>query len=169
MTEAEQAKLRHAINLLLDILGMSAAESAAESLPPESDATMLDSPTVAKKLGVSLTYVYRCARAGKLVGVRLGQTWRFRPTDVEAFLRANQTERGINMMKRVLSLVFCASALMGCSGNRDFQKVTPGARVIYHGGKFAVWTICDRGNRVYMTEESSTVAVVAGGCPDGQP
>jgi hypothetical protein len=71
-------------------------------------------------------------------------------------------------MRRWLVLTLCVSALTGCASRGD-QKVTPGARVIYHGGKFAVWTICDRGNRVYMTEESPSVTVVPGGCPDGQP
>jgi len=71
-------------------------------------------------------------------------------------------------MARWLILILGVFAFMGCAA-RDNQRVTPGARVIYHGGKFAVFTICDRGNRIYMTEESDTVAVVPGGCPDGQP
>jgi len=72
-------------------------------------------------------------------------------------------------MNRCLAIVLLCVPLLAACASREMQKVTPGARVIYHGGKFAVFTICDRGNRVYMTEDSDQVTVIPGGCPDGQP
>jgi len=61
--------------------------------------------------------------------------------------------------------------LAACGGSGDkpkLQPMTPNSRLIYHGGAFGVYTMCDRGNRVYMTE-TGLFQVVPGGCPDGQP
>ena len=63
----------------------------------------------------------------------------------------------------------------GCSWFRDpppqpERRVTPGSRVIYNSGTGdTVWAICDRGDRIIMTERSPQITVIAGGCPSGQP
>jgi hypothetical protein len=71
---------------------------------------------------------------------------------------------------RCVGLLLTVLSLSGCSWFRDppTQQITPGSRVIYYGG-VAVWSICDRGNLIYMTDKSPQIAVVAGGCPTGSP
>lgn len=76
-------------------------------------------------------------------------------------------------MKRVL-LVLAALSLSGCFWRNDppppARAVTPGSRIIYNSGQGdTIWTICDKGNLVYMTEKSPALSVVSGGCPTGQP
>jgi len=76
-------------------------------------------------------------------------------------------------MRFVVSLS-AALVLVGCASKRPeppTQLLTPGARLIYHGGGpagFGVWSVCDRGARVYLTEAGS-VFVVPNGCPSGEP
>jgi hypothetical protein len=71
---------------------------------------------------------------------------------------------------RALGIVgVLAALLVGCSKEHPV-KLTPGTRLIYHGGGDAggVFTFCDRGNRVYYGE-SGQFQVIPGGCPDGNP
>jgi hypothetical protein len=68
----------------------------------------------------------------------------------------------------VVALVFGA-LVSACTSKPPEQRLTPGSRLIYHGGSFGVFTICDRGNRVYLTEHGNTVTVIPNGCPDGAP
>jgi hypothetical protein len=61
--------------------------------------------------------------------------------------------------------------LASCSSKTEaprIQQMTPGTRLIYHGGKEGVYTMCDRGNRVYMNENGN-FQVVPNGCPHGEP
>lgn len=64
--------------------------------------------------------------------------------------------------------------LGGCSWFRPepppppTQRITPGARIIYNGG-IAVWVVCDKGNLIYMSENTPAISVIAGGCPTGSP
>ena len=71
---------------------------------------------------------------------------------------------------RVATLVALALALgaAACASEKP-QLVSPGARMIYHGGDFGVFAVCDKGSRIYMTEKGRMVAVVPHACPDGQP
>ena len=70
---------------------------------------------------------------------------------------------------RAIGLVILALLATACASKPERTSyMTPGSRLIYHGGKFGVWTTCDRGNRVYYTE-TGLFQVVAGGCPDGSP
>jgi hypothetical protein len=74
-------------------------------------------------------------------------------------------------MRRV-GLLLIVTALAGCSWFYTppppvEQKITPGARVIYHGG-IPVFTICDRGNLLYMTT-NGPISVIPNGCPTGNP
>jgi excisionase family DNA binding protein len=94
MTDAELAKLRQIMNLLLDLMGTGAALGSVLNMP--DDPALWDVATVALKLNVSPTYIYRMVRAGKLVAVHLGHTWRFRPSDVAQFIRMHQNEKDAN-------------------------------------------------------------------------
>jgi hypothetical protein len=60
--------------------------------------------------------------------------------------------------------------LVSCSSKEPprVQQMTPGTRLIYHGGKEGVYTMCDRGNRIYMNEQGG-FQVVQNGCPYGEP
>ena len=49
---------------------------------------------VATMLQVSLETVLRWARSGELIGSKLGKLWRFRPDDVNAFVRRRQPAQG---------------------------------------------------------------------------
>ena len=71
---------------------------------------------------------------------------------------------------RIVILVGLTLVGAGCSWFRDAppeQKITPGARLIYMGGR-PIWTICSRGDRVYLTD-TGQFQVVAGACPSGEP
>lgn len=72
------------------------------------------------------------------------------------------------MTMRKIALVLGIGALLAACGKDHAAHLTPGSRLIYHGGKFGVFTTCDRGNRVYYTE-TGLFQVLPGGCPDGQP
>jgi hypothetical protein len=54
--------------------------------------------------------------------------------------------------------------LFGCGG-RDTRPMVPGTRLIYEG----VYSLCDRGNRVYLAERGGAVVVIPNACPDGNP
>lgn len=74
---------------------------------------------------------------------------------------------------RRAGLVLGVLVLAGCSW-RDApppeRRVTPGSRIIYNSGMGdAVWAVCDRGDRIIMTEKSPQLVVIPGGCPSGQP
>jgi len=45
---------------------------------------------VSKELRVSLSAIYKFLRNGDLVGVRVGDLWRIRRVDLEAFLKPNK-------------------------------------------------------------------------------
>ena len=73
-------------------------------------------------------------------------------------------------MRRLGVLLLLTTALAGCSWFRPdppVQQITPGARLIYHGGK-PVWAVCSRGDRIYFTD-TGQFQVVGGACPDGEP
>jgi hypothetical protein len=55
--------------------------------------------------------------------------------------------------------------LAGCGSKKDVMM--PGSRMIYQGG-LSLWTFCDRGNRVYMSDKGLN-QVIPGGCPGGEP
>jgi len=46
----------------------------------------------AQRLGLSLPQIYHLAATGRLACVRLGRSVRFRPADVDKFIRANRRE-----------------------------------------------------------------------------
>lgn len=52
--------------------------------------------------------------------------------------------------------------LIGCGSTKAPQQMTPGSRLIYHGGQ-AIWTACNRGDRLYVNE-TGNFHVVPGGC-----
>src|SRR4030095_1220472 len=59
--------------------------------------------------------------------------------------------------------------LVGIAGGAWFreapeQKVAPGATMIYHGGGYAVFMVCNGNDRIYMTEKNPMIAVVKDGC-----
>jgi hypothetical protein len=68
----------------------------------------------------------------------------------------------------LVSLLVIAIMFGGCSQAKPPVLMTPGSKLIYHDGTHGMWTICDRGNRVYMTH-SGVIQVVAGACPTGDP
>jgi hypothetical protein len=79
-------------------------------------------------------------------------------------------------MRRVALVLLAFTTLAGCSWFRDppppepARRVTPGSRIIYNSGVGdTVWTVCDKGNLVYLTEKSPAITVIPGGCPSGQP
>lgn len=75
-------------------------------------------------------------------------------------------------MKRVL--ILCAALTLVACASKEKEPVqhlplmTPGSRLLYHNGTEALWTVCDRGARIYMTN-GRAIYVVPGGCIDGQP
>ena len=91
MTDAEyRAKLRAAIDLLLDLQSVHRTPSLSPvgNDPPRVPDALLDPESTAARLKLSVTSVYRLARTGKLPGVKLGASWRFRLAAVEAFVEA---------------------------------------------------------------------------------
>jgi hypothetical protein len=73
---------------------------------------------------------------------------------------------------RLVILVGLLLSLVACSHKEPppERRITPGARIIYNSGVGdTVWVVCDKGNLIYMTEKSPSMAVVPGGCPSGQP
>jgi competence protein ComEA len=77
-------------------------------------------------------------------------------------------------MRRLILIGLSALVVTGCAWFRDppEQGVTTGATVVYTGSKGGeVFSICDKGNLIYLTKSNPQVAVVHGGCnPDlGHP
>lgn len=72
-------------------------------------------------------------------------------------------------MRWIVGLGILLFLVVGC-GKKDPppQLMTPGTRLIYHGGSFGIWTFCDRGNRIYMNERGP-MQIIPGGCPNGEP
>jgi hypothetical protein len=69
----------------------------------------------------------------------------------------------------VTLLLLGGLALAGCGGQTK-QSIAPGARVIYHGGAWGVFSVCDRGSRVYLSDLGpGALFVVPNGCADGTP
>jgi hypothetical protein len=75
-----------------------------------------------------------------------------------------------NLVLILVAVLGLALLVHGCTQAAPKQLMTPTTRLIYHGGPagVGVFTFCDRGNRVYMTE-AAAFAVVPNGCPDGSP
>jgi excisionase family DNA binding protein len=48
-------------------------------------------PDVARHVGMPESWVYTHAAAGKLPGFKLGKYWRFRLSEIEAWLEAHRT------------------------------------------------------------------------------
>lgn len=68
----------------------------------------------------------------------------------------------------VLGMITGLLLLGGCATNQG-MRAAPASRLIYSGGSGnTVYSICDRGNRIYLTERGP-FQVVPGGCMDGQP
>lgn len=55
------------------------------------DETFLTTEEVLAYLQVNLRTVYRLIKAGKIPAVRVGRQWRFRKTDIDAWLNSQQT------------------------------------------------------------------------------
>lgn len=55
------------------------------------DETFLTTEEVLEYLQVNLRTVYRLIKAGKIPAVRVGRQWRFRKTDIDAWLNSQQT------------------------------------------------------------------------------
>jgi hypothetical protein len=68
-------------------------------------------------------------------------------------------------MRRVLVLFGIAVVCIGCGGKST--AIPPGSRLIMQGNK-PLYTVCDRGNRLYVSE-AGPVQIVPLGCLDGQP
>lgn len=74
---------------------------------------------------------------------------------------------------RRLILAGLALGLVACSSKPapappPQSLVMPGSRFLFNNTSESLWTICDRGARVYMSNKGGIV-VVPGGCPDGNP
>lgn len=54
---------------------------------------LMTAETVAEKLNVSLSMVYKLRRSGALPSVQVGALYRFHPDDVRAFMRGELPER----------------------------------------------------------------------------
>jgi hypothetical protein len=74
-------------------------------------------------------------------------------------------------MTRRLLILALITGLAGCAWFRDppEQGISTGATVVYNGGGFKVFSVCDRGNLVYSSEKNPQVYVVPGGCNAGAP
>ena len=55
-----------------------------------ADSAFLTTEEVLQYLQVNLRTVYRLIKAGKIPAVRVGRQWRFRKTDIDAWLRSQQ-------------------------------------------------------------------------------
>ena len=47
---------------------------------------LVDVKTISSKFGLSRATVYKLVRAGRIPAVKIGNSWRFKPTDIEKFL-----------------------------------------------------------------------------------
>ena len=64
------------------------ADDQTDALEP-----LMTAETVAEKLSVSLSMVYKLRRSGALPSVQVGALYRFHPDDVRAFMRGERPER----------------------------------------------------------------------------
>jgi hypothetical protein len=72
-------------------------------------------------------------------------------------------------MRRVALCLVIGALLLSCSADKPQPMLmTPQSRLLYHDGTTGLWTVCDRGNRVYLTH-AGLFQVVPYGCLDGQP
>ena len=62
----------------------------------------------------------------------------------------------------VLCIGALVAGLAGCGGKK--AEMAPGSRLIQSG----VWTVCDRGNRLYLSERG-LLQLIPMGCLDNQP
>lgn len=73
---------------------------------------------------------------------------------------------------RAFGLVLVALFLAACRASAPAPTpvlMTPQSRLIYHDTEgHGIWTQCDRGNRIYMTQ-GGQFQVVPGGCQNGEP
>jgi competence protein ComEA len=70
------------------------------------------------------------------------------------------------MLRRIL-IGMCLVTLAGCAWFRDPPQagITTGATVVYSGGAGGeIFSICDKGNLVYLTKSQPAVAIVKDGC-----
>ena len=67
-------------------------------------------------------------------------------------------------MRRLIVLGAVVAACVGCGSK---TTIPPGSRLIMQGN-VPLWTVCDRGNRLYVTEKGM-MQLVPMGCVDGQP
>ena len=75
------------------------------------------------------------------------------------------------MRRLLLLLLLLPLLLLGCKSAPEPTPVlmTPTSRLIYHDQSgHALWSFCDRGARVFMTQQGN-FWVVPQGCPDGNP
>ena len=73
------------------------------------------------------------------------------------------------MIRRLLVITLACAGLAGCAWFREppEQGISTGATVVYNGGGFKVFSVCDKGNLVYTSEKNPSVHVVPGGCNPG--
>jgi hypothetical protein len=73
-------------------------------------------------------------------------------------------------MKR-LAWLLLGLGLVAC-GHKDppppSSLVMPGSRLLYNNGTESVWTLCDKGTRVYISNKGGVV-LAPGACADGLP
>ena len=69
---------------------------------------------------------------------------------------------------RLTILILAAGVLASCAADKPKFKLTPSARVVGHFSSFGIYSLCDRQNLVYLSDEA-ILAVVPHGCPDGFP
>ena len=60
------------------------------------DETFLTTEEVLEYLQVNLRTVYRLIKAGKIPAVRVGRQWRFRKSDIDAWLNSQQTRPAVH-------------------------------------------------------------------------
>jgi competence protein ComEA len=75
------------------------------------------------------------------------------------------------MRTRILLLAVLGALLTGCAWFRDppEQGITTGATVVYSGRGFDVFSICDKTDKVFMTQKNPQLFVVKDGCAPGGP
>jgi len=73
-------------------------------------------------------------------------------------------------MRWGIALILAGLVLASCSHTEPPKPVlmTPSSRLIFHDGTHGIWTMCDRGTRLYMTHEGLFQAV-PNGCLSGEP
>jgi excisionase family DNA binding protein len=58
------------------------------------EAVLMNVKEVAELLQVNVTTVYAWAQDGRMPAIKLGRNWRFRRSDLEAWLTRNRRDRG---------------------------------------------------------------------------